>query len=118
MRKALNIPANVNGSIVLRSSFASQAALAGLTEGSAIDIDDELTVTLPASSLFCFDGIDAAAAVAPVESIALATENNAVDEYEKSLIEIGFPAASQIEFDFLRRLIVFQKIMKENLKSN
>ena len=79
LRKALNIPANVNGSIVLRSSFASQAALAGLTEGSAIDIDDELTVTLPASSLFCFDGIDAAAAVAPVESIALATENNAVE---------------------------------------
>ncbi len=79
LRKALNIPANVNGSIVLRSSFASQAALAGLTEGSAIDIDDELTVTLPANSLFCFDGIDAAAAVAPVESIALATENNAVE---------------------------------------
>lgn len=79
LRKALNIPANVNGSIVLRSSFASQAALAGLTEGSAIDIDDELTVTLPASSLFCFDGIDAAAAVAPVESIALAKENNAVE---------------------------------------
>ncbi len=79
LRKALNIPANVNGSIVLRSSFASQAALAGLTEGQAIDIDDELTVTLPASSLFCFDGIDAAAAVAPVESIALATENNAVE---------------------------------------
>ena len=79
LRKALNIPANVNGSIILRSSFASQAALAGLNEGSAIDIDDELTVTLPASSLFCFDGIDAAAAVAPVESIALATENNAVE---------------------------------------
>ena len=79
LRKALNIPANVNGSIVLCSSFASQAALAGLTEGQAINIDDELTVTLPASSLFCFDGIDAAAAVAPVESIALATENNAVE---------------------------------------
>ena len=79
LRKALNIPANVNGSIVLRSSFASQAALAGLTEGSAIDIDDELTVTLPASSLFCFDGIDAAAAFSPVESIALATENDAVE---------------------------------------
>ena len=79
LRKALNIPANVNGSIVLRSSFASQAALAGLTEGSAINIDDELTVTLPASSLFCFDGIDATAAFSPVESIALATENDAVE---------------------------------------
>ena len=79
LREALNIPANVNGSIVLRSSFSVQAALAGLTEGQAINIDDELTVTLPASSLFCFDGIDAAAAVVPVESIALATENNAVE---------------------------------------
>ena len=79
LREALNIPANVNGSIVLRSSFSVQAALAGLTEGEAINIDDELTVTLPASSLFCFDGVDAAAAVAPVESIVLTTENDAVE---------------------------------------
>ena len=79
LRKALNIPANVNGSIVLRSSFSVQAALAGLAEGEAINIDDEITVTLPASSLFCFDGIDAAAIASPVESIALATENGAVE---------------------------------------
>lgn len=75
LREALNIPANVNGSIVLRKSFGVQAALAGLTEGEAINIDTELTVTLPASTVYAFDGIDAAQVVAPVESITLATEN-------------------------------------------
>ncbi len=77
LRQALNIPANVSGSIVLRPSFSSQAALAGMTVGEAVNIDDELTVTLPASSLFCFDGIDAAATATPIESITLATENSA-----------------------------------------
>ncbi len=79
LREALNIPANVNGSIVLRKSFGVQAALAGLTEGEAINIDDELTVTLPASTVYAFDGVDAAQAVTPVESITLATENAATE---------------------------------------
>ena len=77
LRKALNIPANVSGSIILRSAFGDQAALAGLTEGTAINIDTELTVTLPASSVYGFEGIDATAAKTNVSSIALTTENNA-----------------------------------------
>ncbi len=75
LRQALNIPANVNGSIILRSAFGDQDALEGLTEGEAINIDTELTVTLPGSSVYGFEGIDAAAAVSKVESITLATEN-------------------------------------------
>ncbi len=75
LRSALNIPANVQGSIILRSAFGDQAALEGLTEGEAINIDTELTVTLPGSSVYGFEGIDAAAAVSKVESITLATEN-------------------------------------------
>ena len=47
LRQALNIPKNVNGSIILRSAFGDQAALEGLTEGTAINIDTELTVKLP-----------------------------------------------------------------------
>ena len=79
LREALNIPANVNGSIILRKSFSNQDALAGLTEGEAINIDTELTVNLPGSSLFCFDGIDATATVELIESITLKTENEALE---------------------------------------
>ena len=58
LREALNIPANVqNVNITLRKSFGVQDALSGLTEGEAISIDKELTVTLPGSSLFAFDGV-------------------------------------------------------------
>ena len=79
LRQALNIPANVKGSIILRSSFAEQAALEGLTEGTAINIDTELTVKLPGSSVYAFDGIDATATINAVEQITLTTENNATE---------------------------------------
>lgn len=58
LREALNIPANVNGMIVLNKSFKVQNTLAGLDEDTPINIDTRLTVTLPGSSVFCFDGID------------------------------------------------------------
>lgn len=58
LREALNIPANVqNVTITLRKSFGVQDALEGLSEGVAIDIDKSLTVKLPGSSLFAFDGV-------------------------------------------------------------
>ena len=77
LRKALNIPANVEGSIILRAAFGSQDALEGLTEGKAIDIDTELSVTLPASSLYGFEGIDANATINKVDKITLTAENGA-----------------------------------------
>ena len=73
LREALNIPANVQGSIVLRKSFGEQDALEGLTEGEAIDVDQQLSVTLPGSSIFCFDGLDAAQTVA-VQGLELTPE--------------------------------------------
>lgn len=76
LREALNIPANVSGSIVLRKSFGVQAALEGLSEGTAINIDDALTVTLPGSSVFSFDGLDAAETPVPVSAITLGTESD------------------------------------------
>ncbi len=79
LREALNIPANVNGSIVMRASFGEQDALQGFTEGEPIDIDAKLTVKLPASTVFCFDGIDATATIKPVTSIELVTENGATE---------------------------------------
>ena len=85
LRSALNIPANVNGSIILRSAFGDQDALEGLTEGTAIDIDTELTVNLPGSSIYGFEGIDAAAALNKVESITLEAEAESV-EVNKTLV--------------------------------
>lgn len=60
LREALDIPAHVKGSIRLKSSFKVQDALEGMPElDTPIDIDQELTFTLPGSSVYCFDGIDA-----------------------------------------------------------
>ncbi len=87
LRSALNIPANVEGSIILRSAFGDQAALEGLTEGVAIDIDTELTVTLPGSSIYGFEGIDAAATLNKVSSITLKAEGDATSvEANKTLV--------------------------------
>ena len=92
LRQALNIPAHVKGSIILRSAFGVQDALEGLAEGTAIDIDAELTVKLPGSSIYGFEGIDAAATVNKVESITLATENDAKSvEVNKTLVVTATP---------------------------
>ena len=74
LRNALNIPVHIKGSIILCSSFGDQEKLEGLTEGTPINIDTELTVKLPGSSVFAFDGIDATIAVNKVESIKLVME--------------------------------------------
>ena len=58
LREVLEIPEYVTGvSITLSKSFShSQADLSGLPTGSAIDIDTQFTVNLPASSVYVFDG--------------------------------------------------------------
>lgn len=58
LREALDIPASVTGSITLTKAFKVQTRLSGLAEGTPIDIDKQLTLTLPASSVFVFNGID------------------------------------------------------------
>ena len=83
LREALNIPANVNGSIILRKSWGVQDALQGLTEGEAINIDQTLNVSLPGSSVFSFDGIDATATKTAVTAITLTPEN------EQANVEVG-----------------------------
>lgn len=69
LRKALEIPASVNTSIVLTKVFLDQVALSGLTEGQAINIDTELTLTLPGSSVYVFNGRDVKTAEVKVSSI-------------------------------------------------
>ena len=58
LREALDIPASVTGSIVLNKAFKVQNALDGLAEGEPIDIDQPLTLSLPANTVFVFNGID------------------------------------------------------------
>ncbi len=58
LREALNIPANITGEkYVFTQAFAFQDQLQGFTAGQPIDIDATLTLTLPGSSVFVFDGI-------------------------------------------------------------
>ena len=74
LRQALEIPANISGKIVLTKSFDDQAALEGLTEGEAIDIDRQLTLTLPANSVFMFGGVDADASTA-IQDVVVNSKN-------------------------------------------
>ena len=70
LREALEIPANISGAIILNKSFKVQDALEGLTEGAAIDIDQQLTVPLPGSTVFAFDGVNADPSQVPFEVVS------------------------------------------------
>ena len=55
LREALDIPAYVRGKITLTHAF-SQAELDGMPINKAIDIDTPLTLNLPGSSVFIYNG--------------------------------------------------------------
>ena len=57
LREALDIPAYINTTITFSDAF-EQAAIAGLPLGKPIDIDEELNISLPAFSVFVYDGVD------------------------------------------------------------
>ena len=57
LRKALDIPTYIKTSIKLEKAF-SQENLRGISTDGSINIDQELTIQLPALSVFVFDGID------------------------------------------------------------
>lgn len=57
LRKALDIPAYIKTTITLNDGF-SQGVLGGLKVNEPIDIDKELTLTLPKSSVFVYNGVD------------------------------------------------------------
>lgn len=63
LRKAFDIPEAFNTTITLNSSFDDQkigvdGGLKGINVGEPIDIDQEITFQLPASSVFVFEGVD------------------------------------------------------------
>jgi len=96
LREALEIPANITGAIILTKSFNVQDALEGLTEGVAIDIDQQLTVTLPGSTVFAFDGVNADPAQVSFEVIGY-TPNTGVEAIEEITLTFNSEAAG--EFD-------------------
>lgn len=55
LREALDIPAYVKGTVTLQDAF-QQGRISGLPTGQAVDIDRELELTLPGSSVFVYDG--------------------------------------------------------------
>lgn len=59
LREALDIPEYISTSITLTPSFSDIPALYGLDYGTPIDIDRELTVNMPAYSVYVFNGLDA-----------------------------------------------------------
>ncbi len=59
LREVLDIPASQGGMMVLTCPWSDQAVLSGLQIGKQYNIDDRITVTLPGSSVFMFDGVNA-----------------------------------------------------------
>lgn len=63
LRKVFDIPESFHTTITLQSSFDDQvfdstSGMQGLTIGQPVDVDTELTLRLPASSVFVLDGVD------------------------------------------------------------
>ena len=55
LREALDIPAYVKGAVTLQDAF-QQGRISGLPTGQAVDIDQELELALPGSSVFVYNG--------------------------------------------------------------
>lgn len=72
LREFLDIPADVKTTVTLTKAFASQAALTGITDGQAIDIDKSITLRLPANSVYVWNGTDGSATPVKVEKIQFA----------------------------------------------
>ena len=62
LRKVFDIPEYIKTTVTLRSSFADQiignGGIEGIKANEPVDIDKKITVRMPKSSVFVFDGID------------------------------------------------------------
>ncbi len=74
LREALNIPANVKGSVIFRKSFSEQENMGGLTLGEPVDIDTKISAKLLGNYIYSFDGVMATETVKPITSITIETE--------------------------------------------
>ena len=99
LRQALEIPANITGKFIFNKSFKVQNALTGFAEGAEIDIDQQLTVTLPASSVFAFDGVNADPALAPVNYEPRNTGNKTRNDRNVTKVAITSPSNGVFEYE-------------------
>ena len=62
LRDVFDIPAYIKTSVTLRGSYADQrigkGGISGLPVGKAVDIDKKITISMPKSSVFVFEGVD------------------------------------------------------------
>lgn len=79
LREALEIPEYISTTVTLVNAF-NQSTINGLPVGSPIDIDTELTLSLPGSSVFVFNGTDNASTNAIVETSCNADKKNPSDQ--------------------------------------
>ncbi len=104
LREALNIPANITGEqYVFTQAFAFQDKLEGFTTGQPIDIDATITVTLPGSSVFVFDGIIS------TEYTSVATDWIDNTKYIADFIEAMAPNAGVLPFEVSSKKLVALK---------
>lgn len=69
LRQALDVPGYDSDEFTFEHSFNNQAELPGLTTGMSIDLDAQITVTLPGSSVYVFDGMSKKNPVAAIDKI-------------------------------------------------
>ena len=100
LRKVFDIPKSIVTTITLSNSFADQiigkkGGLQGVEVGTPIDVDKEITFTLPASSVFVLEGVDngnfdftsAPTAIARVEYDNVSTSTDFYDLAGRRLAE-------------------------------
>lgn len=100
LRQALDVPAYENDQFQFSPAFAEQAALTGFTTAEAIDLDAPISVTLPASSVFVFDGRSLNNGVSEIDKI----------ETDQPHDNIDIATTNQPVYDLLGR-----KVNRENL---
>lgn len=69
LRQALDIPNYVSTTITLSDAFGDQAPVEGFDITQPIDIDKELTIVMPASSVFVYNGVDNSATETSINSV-------------------------------------------------
>ncbi|MDE7411848.1 MAG: hypothetical protein K2M94_07400 [Paramuribaculum sp.] len=57
LRDVLEVPDYFNSAVSFQKAFENQANLGGFITESNVELDDVITVTLPGSSVFVFDGV-------------------------------------------------------------
>lgn len=76
LRRDLELPAYCSSTFTFKKGFADQADLAGMDLAASYGADQNITVTLPANSIYVFDGVDSNYAnVAPAVPSEIVIDN-------------------------------------------